>query len=263
MPIYNIAKIVFMCEGGGEMEIKRDSILFNSFVRNYWEYYRELEKEFLHTRKYIEYSLDNFSSYSIEFLKLYQAVCSEVDVVGKVLARVANAAFKPDDKKNNIYKWWYEIQDRFFLIDGPFTYMNSSVESARYSLTEYRCLLMDEIEIHPWNKFRIEKVFNSVGHINHKLVQGFQVPTWWSEYNKVKHNRIVSIGSEMHSINYPKANFGNVCNAFAALYILEKSFMDMIGTDEDLSCFMDYSDLFIKPKRYTCKQMDELFKVTH
>ena len=36
--------------------------------------------------------------------------------------------------------------------------------------------------------------------------------------------------------------------------------MDMIGTYEDLSSFMDFSDLFIKRKRYTFRQMDEIFK---
>lgn len=50
-------------------------------------------------------------------------------------------------------------------------------------------------------------------------------------------------------------------NAFAALYILEKSFMDMVGTEDDLSCFMDFSNLFVSRKRYTYAQMDELFKV--
>jgi hypothetical protein len=52
-----------------------------------------------------------------------------------------------------------------------------------------------------------------------------------------------------------------VSNAFAALYILEKSFMDMVGTYDDLSCFMDFSNLFVRRKRYTYTQMDELLKV--
>jgi hypothetical protein len=52
-----------------------------------------------------------------------------------------------------------------------------------------------------------------------------------------------------------------VSNAFAALYILEKLFMDMFGTYDDLSCFMDFSNLFVRRKRYTYAQMDELLKV--
>ncbi len=242
------------------MEIKRDSALFRTFMKNYWDYYRELEKEFLNTRKYVEFSTGNNSTYSIEYLKLYQAVCSEIDVVGKVLAQIANPSFRAEDRQNSIYKWWYEIQDAFLLTDGPYTYMNPAVKPTRFAITEYRCMLIDEIEVHPWKDFRIEKTTDRRGYTNFKISQGFQVPKWWSEYNKVKHNRSVSISDEGGSINHPKANFGNVCSAFAALYVLEKSFMDTIGTEDDLSCFMDFSNLFVKRKRYTYAQMDELFK---
>ena len=130
------------------MEIKRDSALFRTFMKNYWDYYRELEKEFLNTRKYVEFSTGNNSTYSIEYLKLYQAVCSEIDVVGKVLAQIANPSFRPEDRQNSIYKWWYEIQDAFLLTDGPYTYMNPAVKPTRFAITEYRCMLIDEIEMH-------------------------------------------------------------------------------------------------------------------
>lgn len=119
----------------------------------------------------------------------------------------------------------------------------------------------DKIELQPWKNFRIEKVTNSTGRVNYRPVKGYEVPKWWSEYNKVKHNSIVATGSVINSTNYPKDNFGNVSNAFAALYILEKSFMDMVGTYDDLSCFMDFSNLFVRRKRYTYAQMDELLKV--
>lgn len=84
------------------MEIQRDSDLFKAFSKNYLEYFLELEREFLQTRKYVEFCKDNNATFSIEYLKLYQAVCSEIDVVGKAMAKVANDAFKPDDKQNNI-----------------------------------------------------------------------------------------------------------------------------------------------------------------
>lgn len=84
---------------------------FKHFIRNYWDYYRELEYELLQTKRYVDFSQDNFTSYSIEFLKLYQTACSEIDVIGKSLAAIHDEMFCPDDKKNNIYKWWYVIQD--------------------------------------------------------------------------------------------------------------------------------------------------------
>lgn len=242
------------------MEIQRDSDLFKAFIKNYWEYLRELEGEFLQTRKYVEFCEENNATFSIEYLKLYQAVCSEIDVVGKAMAKVANDSFKPDDKQNNIYKWWFEIQDVFLLTDGPFTYMNPNARAARFSLTDYKCLLVDEIEIQPWSKFRVEKALNKNGGTYYRVVPGFQVPGWWSDYNKVKHNRMLSVGNESNSTNYPKANFKNLYSAFAALYVLEKALMDTIGTEDDLSCFMDFSSLFVHRKKLTFKQMDELYK---
>ncbi len=40
------------------MEIQRDSDLFKAFSKNYWEYFLELEREFLQTRKYVEFCKD-------------------------------------------------------------------------------------------------------------------------------------------------------------------------------------------------------------
>ncbi len=243
------------------MGVIRDAQVFKAFENNYWEYYRELEKEFLQTQKYVEFCEDNNAVYSIEYLKLYQAVCSEIDVVGKVLAQAVSKPFIPEERKNNIYKWWYEIQDLLFATEGPFTYMNLSAEPKRISIQDYKCLLMDKIELHPWYNFRIEKGCDKAGRVNYKLVNGYNVPQWWSDYNKVKHNRIASVSASGKNYNYPKANFGNLCNAFAALYVLEKAFMDMVGTHDDLSSFMDFSELFVRRKRYTYTQMDEMFKV--
>lgn len=241
------------------MAIQRDTKVFTFFEKNYWRYYRELESEFLQTRRYVEFCEDNNKAYSIEFLKLYQAVCSEIDVIGKAMAKLANDSFEPEDKKNNIQKWWYEIQDEYLLTEGPFTYMNPSSSQKRFGLVEYKCVLVDEIELQPWKNYRIEKYKQKNGHIGYRLEGKSQTPSWWSDYNKVKHHRTSSIGKEETQTNYSKANLGNLSNAFSALYILERAFMDMVGTGDDLSCFMDYSGLFVKPRRYTCEEMDELF----
>ena len=95
--------------------MQRDSGRFDRFVRDYWGYYRELEQDFLATRKYVSFDILNFATYSMEYLKLFQAVCSEIDVVGKAMAFAANDSFSPDDRQNNIFKWWFEIQDTYFL----------------------------------------------------------------------------------------------------------------------------------------------------
>ena len=48
-----------------------------------------LEEQFLDTQRYVEFDyVNNGRAYSIEYLKPFKAVCSEIDVVGKVLAGV-------------------------------------------------------------------------------------------------------------------------------------------------------------------------------
>lgn len=234
--------------GENKVEINRDSELFNSFVKNYWNYYRELEKEFISTRKYVECSPDNWNTYSLEYLKLFQTICSEIDVVGKAMAGVCNSLFNPGDKHNNILKWWYEIQDTYMLTDGPFTYMNSSANAARFTLTEYKCCINEHIVLHPWKDFVVQKDKTSKGK-----------PFWWDDYNSVKHGRVLPLNNEEESFNYTRANLGNVCNAIGALYILEKAFMDSVGTYDDLSSFIDCSEIFTRRRRYTFAEMDQIY----
>jgi len=241
--------------------ILRNYDTFNFIVNNYWQYYLELEKEFLQTRRYVEFSKQNLQTYSVEYLKLYQAVCSEIDVIGKAMAKVANSSFVPEDKKNNIRKWWYEIQDVFFLMEAPFTDINQSDCSTTFGLTVYKCKIADGLEIAPWSKYRIEKYRDKKNRLGYRLEDKAETPSWWNDYNLVKHNRTSIVQNDSSITNYSKANLGNLCSAFAALYILEKAFMDTVGTEDDLSSFIDFSKLFIKRRRYTYDEMDRLMKV--
>lgn len=243
------------------MEIKRDSNAFSQFEKHYWAYYRELENDFLSLRKYISICKDNFSTFSIEILKLYQAACSEIDVVGKAMASMHNPDFKPDDKKNTIYKWWYEIQDSFMLTEPPFTPINARSFPIQIGLCDYKCTLLNEESLQPWIGFSVALDKTKNGKTIHKLTKNSKVPSWWSDYNSVKHTRTSLTTDGNGKINYTKANLGNLCNAMAALYTLEKSVMDSIGTRDDFDRFMDYSLLFVKETRYTWAEMDQLFKL--
>lgn len=40
------------------------------FIKQYWNYYLELERQVLDTRKYVEFSTQNYNTYSIEYMKL-------------------------------------------------------------------------------------------------------------------------------------------------------------------------------------------------
>ena len=93
------------------MAISVNHSKFEAFIKNYWQYFRELEDEILATRRYVDFQSDNYGTFSVEYLKLYQAICSEIDVIGKAMAEEVDSNFKPDEKQNNIYKWWLVIQN--------------------------------------------------------------------------------------------------------------------------------------------------------
>ena len=235
--------------------MKKGNDCFKNFIRNYWNYYRQLENEFLATRRYVDFNEGNFKTYSIEFLKLYQAVCSEIDVIGKAIAGECNPKFRPEDTKNNIYKWWFEIQNK---IEYGNDYDN--VSGNRCMLKLAKVCLLDEISITPWDGFEVVTYLDKNKALRYKAQSGHGAPDWWNAYNKVKHSRTYYEGDNSTERNYAKANLGNVIKAFAALYILEKSYMEVVGTQNNLEAFADYSVLFDKVENETSLDIDELFK---
>lgn len=173
---------------------------FDNFIDSYWNYFLELENEFASTQKYVAFDMRNKDTYSIEFLKLFQAVCSELDVLGKEILLY----FEPDFKikgTTGIMHWGYGITQ----------YMRDSL-SATVCFNE-------KTKLKPWDKFACVKFQNAINAICYKLDDKCETPTWWRDYNKVKHSRTSSIEDGL--VNYQRANFGNLVQAFAALYILE------------------------------------------
>ena len=235
--------------------LERSTEAFRFFEQNYWNYYRELEDDFLSLRRYVSISSINFQTFSVEILKLYQAVCSEIDVIGKALAKEVNPEYLPNDNKNNILKWWYTIQDSLLITERDI--ITGTVEEKR--LSDYKCILLDNLRLTPWNHFHVDQYLSRNNRICHRLSEGCSTPTWWSDYNKVKHSRTSFSGESNEESNYCKANLGNLCSAFAALYILETAYMNNVGTRNDLEAFYDYSILFVKRRMTTTDEIQAMF----
>lgn len=233
-------------------EIRRSSEAFKYFEEHHWEYFLELESEFISTKKYVDFRPGNYRTYSVEYLKLFQAVCSEIEVVGKVMAAYGNPDFLPTDKDITLYKWWYEVQDSYYLSEGMFTPMNPCVEPAIFKMKEYKTLLLDRLWFKPWEFFSVEKRGK-----DYKLADKAKEPKWWSEYNGVKHNRLLF---NKEDSKYHLANLKNVMLAFSALYVLEKAFMDSVGEAKDLQAFSDFSRLFVKRRVLTHDELDMMFE---
>ena len=93
------------------MNLHKDAKRFLIFEKSYWNYFLELEKQLLSTRRYVAFDVANYKTYSMEYLKLIEAVCSEIDVVGKEIAHQIDPGFNVSDNSSTIQKWWYIIQD--------------------------------------------------------------------------------------------------------------------------------------------------------
>ena len=184
------------------------------YIKSYWVYYTELEKQMLETRRYVDFSEDNFQTYSVEYLKLYQAVCSEIDVFAKTLATELDPDF--DSDKSNITKWWFVIQD---------WYEKQEIKAVSFC---------KEFELNPWENYKTEWVIGKKKQRYCRIVKedNIKTPEWWDAYTDVKHKRTVLDSKGI--LNYKKANLKNLSSAFAALYILERCFFNEIADEINL-----------------------------
>ena len=120
---------------------------------NIWMFYLQLENDFYNTLGFVEFSEDNFSTYSKEYAKQLLAIGSEVDIVCKELCK--NIA--PNQPRNNISTYAEVLCN----------YENFTSEKVIYEYTG------EEFEpIRGWTSN--------------------DSPRWWRAYNSVKHDRLDS-----------------------------------------------------------------------
>lgn len=117
----------------------------------HWNYFLALESDVERLARFVEFTSNNYETYSIEIAHLYLAAASEVDVVAKLLC----SKMDPSTKATNM--------DQYRLVLRPFLpeLENLLVCIPRYSL-----------DIRPWSSWRTD-----------------ENPNWWKSYNKVKHQR--------------------------------------------------------------------------
>jgi hypothetical protein len=199
--------------------------MLDKFVKSYWSYYLELEGQLIETKRYVEFSESNRKTYSIEYLKLYQAVCSEIDVVGKEIALNINPDFEIKDNCS-IKKWGFEIQQKFGSIRDVFVLFNG------------------ETELQPFKKWQYEKVLDKNKKSYLRMVGGDNgVIQWWKDYNAVKHQRI---GLVANNGNFHLANQRNLLLAFSALFLIESMFIESLKIEENNELHIESSKLFEK-----------------
>ena len=226
---------------------------FDRVIKDFWNYYIELEKDVINIRKYVEFHERNYGTFSLEMLKLYQAICSEIDVIGKNMAKYFDNTFKPEDRKNNILKWWYIVQDKCLITESLKSFILEPETKQKLTLFSIYNKMFNN-DISPWSGFNVVEYRTKNGKISYKTLNN-STPKWWIDYNKVKHNRVNGIKKEF---NYENANLKNLIYAITALYILERAYLENVGELDDLEKFVDCSLFYTSPLRpMTSKEAKE------
>jgi len=117
----------------------------------HWNYFLALESDVERLARYVEFTNQNFGTYSIEIAHLFLAASSEVDVVAKQLC----SRMDPATTATNIFQYRELLRRCLPELE------NSIVAIPRYGL-----------DLRPWS--------NWLGDNN---------PDWWQAYNDVKHHR--------------------------------------------------------------------------
>ena len=110
-----------------------------------------LEADIEHLARYVEFSTNNFQTYSLEIAHILLACSSEVDVVAKQLCQMIN----PDSNASNINQYREVIRSAIPELE------NIVISLPRYGL-----------ELTPWKNW-----------------QENETPLWWKSHNDVKHQR--------------------------------------------------------------------------
>lgn len=117
----------------------------------HWNYFLALESDVERLARFVEFTSNNFATYSIEMTHLFLAAASEVDVVAKqlcsILDETANVA-NIEQYRDVLRRCLPKIESSLIIIP-------------RYGL-----------ELSPWSDW-----------LNN------ETPEWWRAHNKVKHQR--------------------------------------------------------------------------
>ncbi len=174
------------------------------FLKTYWQYYLNLEKDFLVTEKYVTIDKDNERTFSVEYLKIFQIVCAEIDIAAKVFCVEIDEHFNKDT-----------LPHYCKLITTNFPDFRDKEINFK----------MQNIKFKPWCGWIYNENTDSNGVVR---VTG-SGPNWWTAHNKVKHSRTL-IANDV--LNYKLANQKNVIYALGGLFQLEMYFYKLLAQKE-------------------------------
>lgn len=119
---------------------------------HHWNYFKSIEREIENLSLYIEFTEDNFDTYSIELAKLIVSICIEIDALSKLLIAKKSSS---------------SIQ------------ISSIIQYKDYFVNEYPDICKTEIGLTQHNL-----IFIPWADWLNK-----DAPEWWTAYNSTKHHR--------------------------------------------------------------------------
>jgi hypothetical protein len=120
----------------------------------YWSFFEMIDEELHSFSQYVDFSEANFPTYSVYLARLYVSICSEIDVVAKLLCK----RIKPDTKAGNIQDYHLVIAKHYYLLP-------------KLKIT----ILPIPLELMPWEIWQDKDITKN--------------PDWWQSHQNVKHHR--------------------------------------------------------------------------
>lgn len=158
------------------------------FEKTFWNYYLELEREYLEIEHLIPFDEINYSTFSYKYLDLIWAICSEIDVLFKEYIKLENYSPDSDNEGNspdNINQYEKFVDEKIESFKNQ--------EIICYNPKFYR------------KKIRPYKNWEN------------QPPKWWKISNKHKHDKEKEIDGKKA---YKHANQICTLNALGGLFQL-------------------------------------------
>jgi hypothetical protein len=158
---------------------------FNPTFENggYWEYYKDIERQFDDFLEYVPYIEGNEKTYSFKLLNLFLSIGGHIDSAFKEMARYSEFVEKPS------------------CID----ILRRAEEKSGIIISGIRAF--DEI----YGLCSKKVIFKSLPERTILAPFTYSMPEWWNYYNDIKHNV---------SDNLKKANLKNVRDALAGAFLL-------------------------------------------
>lgn len=161
----------------------------DEFEKTFWNYYLELEREYLEIEYIIPFDETNYPAFSYKYLDLLWAICSEIDVLFKEYLKIMVYTPDPDENGDPLYNI---IQYEKFVEEKVPTFKTQEITC--YNLKFYKK------KIYPYSDWTSGKT-----------------PKWWRIYNKIKHDKEQYCEGKKA---YKSANQINVLNALGGLFQL-------------------------------------------